>query len=184
MGRGRRPETELTEIRGRIEALLLQGLRSPAIHRALTSRESPNPIEISERQVRSHMSAVRRSWLAEASKRTIQEDRAAAMAGLEDIKRVALQRSALNANSNAGVGYLNAAIKAEEQLARIGGWYAPQQTELSGSGGAAIAVTVADHPVDHLSPVEQARRFRRLADDAEAEAEVDAGMVVQGAPGQ
>ena len=34
--RGRRPASELIVIRARVEALMLQGLRSPAIHRALT----------------------------------------------------------------------------------------------------------------------------------------------------
>ena len=60
--RGRRPASELLAIRARVEALMLQGLRSPAIHRALTGPECPNPIAMSERGVRDHMRAVERSW--------------------------------------------------------------------------------------------------------------------------
>jgi len=54
--------------------------------------------------------------------------------------------------------------------------YAPTQAELSGPAGAPLGVTVtlADHPAEHLEPAEEARRFRQLATDLEAEAARDA----------
>lgn len=170
MGRGRRPDAELAEIRTRVELLMHQGLRSPAIQRALSGAENPAPVAVSERQVRNHMKAVRRAWLADSMSRTIDEARAAAIAGIEDMKRVALQRSALNTHTNAGVGYLNLALRAADQLAKIAGLYAPLRTELSGPAGQPLELLVSDHPADHLGPAELATRWRQLALDAEAEA--------------
>ena len=173
MGRGRRSETELTALRARIETLLLSGLRAPEIHRALTGPESPNPINLSERQVRVHITAVERGWAERAGRATLEADRGRAMAQAEETVRVAASRSALNARSNIGVGYLNAAIKAQDQLARLRGLYAPTQAELSGPGGTPLGVTVAlaDHPTEHLLPADEARRLRQLAADLEAEAD-------------
>jgi hypothetical protein len=172
MARGRRPDAELSALRGRIETLLLSGLRTPEIHRALTGSESPSPIALSERQVRAHIAAVERGWAERAGRATLEADRGRAIAQAEETIRVAASRSALNARSNVGVGYLNAAIKAQDQLARLRGLYAPTQTELSGPEGArlGLTVTLADHPSEHLDPAEEARRFRRLATDIEAAA--------------
>ena len=44
--RGRRPSAELVALRARIEALMLGGLRSPAIHRALTGLDNPSPAAV------------------------------------------------------------------------------------------------------------------------------------------
>jgi len=176
MGRGRRPEAELVAIRTRIETLLLSGLRAPEIHRALTGPENPAPIVLSERQVRAHIAAVERGWAERADRSTLEADRGRAIAQAEETIRVATSRSALNARSNVGVGYLNVAIKAQDQLARLRGLYAPTQAELSGPAGAPLGVTVtlADHPAEHLEPAEEALRLRRLATDLEAEAARDA----------
>ncbi len=67
-GRGRRPDAELAAIRERVEQLMLQGLRSPAIQRALTGPEAPHPLVVSERQVREHMAAVERAWRARGAR--------------------------------------------------------------------------------------------------------------------
>jgi hypothetical protein len=152
---------------------MLQGLRAPDIHRALTGPENPNPIVLSERQVRAHMAAVERTWAARAGSDTLDADRAAAGARLEDVMRTALGRSTLNARSNIGVGYLNAYLKAQEQWIRLRGLDAPKRQELSGPGGTPIGLSVglADHPVEHLEPRDEARRLRQLAADREAEAE-------------
>jgi hypothetical protein len=71
------------------------------------------------------------------------------------------------------VRYLNVAIKAQDQLARLRGLYAPTQAELSGPAGAplGLTVTLADHPAEHLEPAEEARRLRQLAADLEVDAE-------------
>ena len=157
MGRGRRPEAELVALRARIETLLLSGLRPPEIHRALTGPENPAPIVLSERQVRAHIAAVERGWAERADRSTLEADRGRAIAQAEETIRVAASRSALTARSNVG--------------ARLRGLYTPTQTELSGPAGAplGLTVTLADHPAEHLDPAEEARRFRQLATDLEAE---------------
>ena len=176
MARGRRPEAELTALRARIETLLLSGLRAPEIHRALTGPESPNPIILSERQVRAHIVAIERRWAERAGRATLEADRGRAIAQAEETIRVAASRSALNARSNIGVGYLNAALKAQDQLARLRGLYAPSQAELSGPAGTplGLTLTLADHPAEHLAPAEEARRLRQLAADLEDEGASDA----------
>jgi hypothetical protein len=173
MARGRRPDAELSALRARIETLLLSRLRAPEIHRALTGRESPNPISLSERQVRSHIAAIERGWAERAGRATLEADRGRAIAQAEETIRVAASRSALNARSNVGVGYLNAAIKAQDQLARLRGLYAPTQNELSGPAGTPLGLTLAltDHPTEHLDPRDEARRLRQMAADREAEAD-------------
>jgi len=174
--RGRRPEREQALIRERIEQLMYQNLRSPAIHRALTGPEAPNPIAISERQVRSHMAAIRRDWADRASREHLAEEHAKAIAIAEETARTAALRSALNSRSTLGAAYLNTALKAQELVARLRGLYAPSRTELSGPGGATLTVSVdlPDHPAEHLNPAEEARRFRQLAIDIEAEAASEA----------
>ena len=176
MGRGRRPEAELVALRARIETLLLSGLRPPEIHRALTGPENPSPVVLSERQTRDHIAAIERGWAQRASRATLEADRGRAVAQAEETIRVATSRSALNARSNVGVGYLNAALKAQDQLARLRGLYAPTQAELSGPAGAPVGLTVtlADHPAEHLDPAEEAHRFRQLASDLEAGTAADA----------
>ena len=171
--RGRRSEAEQTAIRERIEQLMLQNLRSPAIHRALTGPEAPNPIVISERQTRIQMAAVQRAWAERAGREHLEAEHAKAIAIAEETARTATLRSSLNARSNVGVGYLNAALKAQELTARLRGLYAPTQAELSGPGGTPLGVTVAlaDHPTEHLLPADEARRLRQLAADLEAEAD-------------
>jgi hypothetical protein len=163
--RGRRPEGEQAAIRDRVEQLMYQGLRSPAIHRALTGPETPNPILVSERQIRAHMAAVERAWADRASREHLEAEHAKAIAIAEETARTATVRSTLNARSNVGVGYLNAALKAQELVARLRGLYAPSRTELSGPEGASIGLSVelADHPAEHLDPREEAARLRRWA---------------------
>jgi hypothetical protein len=167
--RGRRPEREQALIRERVEQLMYQNLRSPAIHRALTGPEAPNPITISERQVRSHMAAIRRDWADRASREHLAEEHAKAIAIAEETARTATLRSALNSRSTLGAAYLNTALKAQELVARLRGLYAPSRTELSGPDGAALGLSVAlaDHPAEHLDPLEEARRLRRWADRLE-----------------
>jgi hypothetical protein len=174
---GRRAETELAALRERIEQLMLAGLSSTAIHRALTGPESPNPIVLSARQVRAHMRAIERAWAARSSPETIEADRAKATARLEDAMRTALGRSTLNARSNIGVGYLNAYLKASDQWVRLRGLDAPARTELSGPGGTALTVSVElpDHPAEHLDAREEASRLRQMAADREAEADEKEG---------
>jgi hypothetical protein len=168
--RGRRIEQEQAAIRERVEALMYQNLRSPAIHRALTGPESPNPVAVSERQVRAHMAAVKRGWTERASREHLLEEQAKAIAIAEETARTATVRSTLNARSNVGVGYLNAALKAQDLVARLRGLYAPSRTELSGPDGASLGVRVelADHPAEHLDPREEARQLRRWAERLEA----------------
>jgi hypothetical protein len=84
--RGRRPASELSAIRVRVEALMLQGLRSPAIRRALTGPECPNPIAMSERGVRDHMRAVERSWGERASAATLEADWAKRVAMIDEVR--------------------------------------------------------------------------------------------------
>jgi hypothetical protein len=171
--RGRRPDSEQTAIRERVEQLMYQNLRSPAIHRALTGPEAPNPIVISERQVRDHMAAVERTWAERAGPERLAAERAKAIAIAEETARTATVRSTLNARSNVGVGYTNASLKAQEHVARLRGLYAPVRTELSGPSGAPLAVGIelTDHPAEHLDPQEEARRLRQLAADLEADAQ-------------
>jgi hypothetical protein len=174
---GRRPETELAALRERIEQLMLAGLPASAIHRALTGPESPKPIVLSARQVRAHMRAIERTWATRSGPDTLEADRAKAAARLEDAMRTALGRSTLNARSNIGVGYLNAYLKASDQWVHLRGLDAPTRTELSGPGGAALALNVAlaDHPAEHLYPREEASRLRQMAADREAEADEEEG---------
>lgn len=152
---------------------MLQGLRAPDIHRALTAPENPSPIVLSARQVRAHIAAVERSWAARARPDALGADRAAAGARLEEVMRTALGRSTLNARSNTGVGYLNAYLKAQEQWIRLRGLDAPTRQELSSPGGTplGLSISLADHPAEHLAPREEARRLRQLAADREAEAD-------------
>jgi len=168
--RGRRTDAEQAAIRERVEQLMLGHLRhSPAIHRALTGPETPNPIAISERQVRAQMAAVERAWAARASRERLEAEYAKAIAIAEETARTAAARSTLNARSNIGVGYLNASLKALDLVARLRGLYPPSRTELSGPGGASLAVHVelADHPADHLDPADEAARLRRWAERLE-----------------
>jgi len=176
MRRGRRPEAELVALRARIETLLLGGLRAPEIHRALTGPENPAPIVLSDRQVRAHIAAIERAWAERASRATLEADRGRAVAQVEETIRIATSRSALNARSNIGVGYLNAALKAQEQLARLRGLYEPVRTEISGPDGqpAVLTVALADHPAEHLEPAEEASRLRQMAADLEAGAASEA----------
>jgi hypothetical protein len=175
--KGRRSEAELAVIRDRIESLMLAGYRSPAIHRALTGPEAPRPISISERQVRAHMRAVERSWRERASRENLEAEHARAIATAEDTARTALARSARNADDNVGVGYLNAALKAQELVVRLRGLDAPIRTEVSGPGGGPLTLlALVDHPAEHLDPREEARRLRQMAADADAQAdEADPG---------
>jgi len=169
--RGRRPERDLAALRERIETLMLQHLQAPAIHRALTGLENPNPITISLRQIRSHMRAVERSWGARSTAETREQDRARAIATTEEAIRIAFARSTRTATSNVGVGYFNAALKAQEQLIRLCGLDAPARTEVSGPGGVPLSFALADHPAEHLDPREEARRLRQMAADREAVAD-------------
>ena len=169
--RGRRSERELAALRERIESLMLQHLQAPAIHRALTGLENPNPITVSPRQVRAHMRAIERSWGARSTAETLDADRARAIAATEEATRVAFARSTRNAASNIGVGYFNAALKAQEQWIRLRGLDAPTRTEVSGPDGAPLFFALADHPAEHLDPREEARRLRQMAADREAEAD-------------
>jgi hypothetical protein len=169
--RGRRPESELSALRERIETLMLQHLRAPAIHRALTGLENPTPIVISPRQVRVHMRAVERSWGARSTAVTLEADRARTIAATEEAIRIAFARSTRNTASNIGVGYFNAALKAQEQWIRLRGLDAPTRTELSGPDGAPLFFALADHPAEHLDPREEARRLLQMAADRNAEAD-------------
>ena len=169
--RGRRSERDLAALRERIETLMLQHIQAPAIHRALTGLENPTPITISLRQVRTHMRAVERSWGARSTAQTLDADRARAIAATEEATRVAFARSTRNAASNIGVGYFNAALKAQEQWIRLRGLDAPTRTEVSGPDGAPLFLALADHPAEHLDPREEARRLRQMAADREAAAD-------------
>jgi hypothetical protein len=171
-GRGRPTEAELAVIRDRIESLMLANYRSPAIHRALSGPEAPRPVAISERAVRSHMAAIERAWAKRASREHLEADHAKAVAMAEDTARTALARSAVNANDNVGVGYLNTALKAQELVVRLRGLDAPIRTEISGPGGGPVTLlALGDHPAEHLDPREEARRLRQMAADAEARAD-------------
>jgi hypothetical protein len=169
--RGRRPEHDLAALRERIETLMLQHLRAPGIHRALTGLENPTPIVISLRQVRAHMRAVERSWGARSTAETLEQDRARAIATTEEAIRIAFARSTRTATSNVGVGYFNAALKAQEQLIRLCGLDAPTRTEVSGPDGAPLFFALADYPAEHVDPRAEARRLRQLAADREAAAD-------------
>jgi hypothetical protein len=169
--RGRRPERDLAALRERIETLMLQHIQAPGIHRALTGLENPNPITISMRQVRAHMRAVERSWGARSTAETLEQDRARAAAATEEAIRIAYARSTRSSATNVGVGYFNAALKAQEQWIRLRGLDAPTRTEVSGPEGAPLFFALADHPAEHLDPREEARRLRQMAADREAEAD-------------
>jgi hypothetical protein len=175
--RGRRSERDLAALRERIETLMLQHIQAPAIHRALTGLENPSPIVISLRQVRSHMHAIERSWGARSTAETLEADRARAIAAIEEAIRIAFARSTRSAATNVGVGYFNAALKAQEQWISLRGLNAPTRTEVSGPDGAPLYFALADHPAEHLDPHEEARRLRQLAADREAVAdEADEAM--------
>ena len=169
--RGRRPERELAALRERIETLMLQHLRAPAIHRALTGLENPSPIVLSPHQVREHMRAIERSWGARSTAETLEADRARAIAATEEAIRVAFARSTRSSATNIGVGYFRAALTAQEQWIRLRGLDAPTRTEVSGPDGEPLTFALADHPAEHLDPREEARRLRRMAADREAEAD-------------
>jgi len=175
--RGRRSERELAALRERIETLMLQHLRAPAIHRALTGLENPTPITLSLRQVRAHMRAIERSWSERSTAKALEGDRARAIAAIEEAIRIAFARSTRSAATNIGVGYFNAALKAQEQWVSLRGLNAPTRTEVSGPDGAPLLFALADHPAEHLEPREEARRLRQMAADREAAAdEADAAM--------
>ena len=169
--RGRRSERDLAALRERIETLMLQHIQAPAIHRALTGLENPNPIVISPRQVRTHMRAVERSWGARSTAETLEGDRARAIAAMEEATRIAFARSTRSSATNVGVGYFNAGLKAQEQWIRLRGLDAPTRTEVSGPEGAPLFFALADHPAEHLDPREEARRLRQMAAYREAEAD-------------
>jgi hypothetical protein len=169
--RGRRTERELAALRERIETLMLQHIQAPGIHRALTGLENPIPITISLRQVRAHMRAIERSWGARSTADTLEKDRARAIAAIEEAIRIAFARSTRSSATNVGVGYFNAALKAQEQWISLRGLNAPSRTEVSGPDGAPLFFALADHPAEHLDPHEEARRLRQMAADREAEAD-------------
>jgi hypothetical protein len=169
--RGRRSERELAALRERIETLMLQHIQAPAIHRALTGLENPTPITLSLRQVRAHMRAIERSWGARSTAETLEGDRARAIATTEEATRIAFARSTRSSASNVGVGWFNAALKAQEQWISLRGLNAPTRTEVSGPDGAPLLFALADHPAEHLEPREEARRLRQMAADREAAAD-------------
>jgi hypothetical protein len=169
--RGRRSERELAALRERIETVMLQHLRAPAIHRALTGLENPTPITLSLRQVRAHMRAIERSWGARSTAETLEGDWARAIATTEEAVRIAFARSTRSSASNVGVGWFNAGLKAQEQWISLRGLNAPSRTEVSGPDGAPLLFALADHPAEHLEPREEARRLRQMAADREAAAD-------------
>lgn len=176
--RGRRPSAELVALRGRIEALMLGGLRSPAIHRALTGLDNPSPAAVSQRGIRGHMRAIERSWRERASADSLEQDRAAELAKLDDVMRAALTRSTMHAGSNLGVGYLNVYLKANERFARMRGLDAPVRQELSGPGGGPIELS-AIRPL-RSGPTNLADELERL-DLRRAELEMAIGFATDNA---
>jgi hypothetical protein len=151
MGRGRPTDAELREARGRVEELMLAGLRPAEIRRALPT--------LSEQSVERHCRAVREGWRSRNA--DTEAERAEVVAQVREAARVAISRATLYSKTNLGVGYLNVHLKALERLARLLGLDAPVRTELSGRDGGPLGVTV--HPADALTPAEQAERFRGIA---------------------
>ena len=159
MGAGRPTDAELREVRGRVEELMLAGLKPAEIRRALPA--------LSDQSVERHCRAVREGWRARNG--DLEAERAEVIAQVREAARVAVSRATLHSKSNLGVGYLNVHLKALERLARLLGLDAPVRTELSGKDGGPIAMS--DHPAEHLSSAEQAAGFRRLAEIAESRTE-------------
>ena len=151
MGRGRPTDAELREVRGRVEELMLAGLRPAEIRRALPA--------LSEQSVERHCRAVREGWRARNA--DLEAERAEVVAQVREAARVAISRATLYSKSNLGVGYLNVHLKALERLARLLGLDAPVRTELSGRDGRPLGVAV--HPADTLTSAEQAERYRGIA---------------------
>ena len=158
MGTGRPTDAELREVRGRVEEIMLAGLKPAEIRRALAS------LALSEQSVERHCRAVREGWRARNG--DLEGARAEVIAQVREAARVAVSRATLHSKSNLGVGYLHVHLKALERLARLLGLDAPVRTELSGKDGGPIAMS--DHPAEHLSPAEEAAGFRRLAEIAES----------------
>lgn len=155
MGTGRPTDAALREVRGRVEELMLAGLKPSEIRRAMAGQGNP----LSERAVERHGQAVRASWRARTG--DLEGERAEVVAQVREAARVAVSRATLHSKSNLGVGYLNVHLKALERLARLLGLDAPLRTELSGKDGGPLEVT--GHPADALTPAEQAERLRSIA---------------------
>jgi hypothetical protein len=117
------------------------------------------------------MRAVERSWSERSTAETLEGDWARALATIEEATRIAFARSTRSSATNVGVGYFNAALKAQEQWIRLRGLDAPTRTEVSGPDGAPLFFALADHPAEHLDPREEARRLLQMAADRNAEAD-------------
>jgi hypothetical protein len=151
MGRGRPTDAELRDVRGRVEELMLAGLKPAEIRRALPA--------LSEQSVERHCRAVREGWRSRNA--DTEAERAEVVAQVREAARVAISRATLYSKSNLGVGYLNVHLKALERLARLLGLDAPVRTEVSGRDGGPLGVAV--HPADTLTSAEQAERYRGIA---------------------
>jgi hypothetical protein len=104
MGTGRPTDAELRDVRGRVEELMLAGLKPAGIRRALTS------LALSEQSVERHCRAVREGWRSRNA--DIETERAEVIAQVREAARVAVSRATLHSKSNLGVGYLNVLVSA------------------------------------------------------------------------
>ena len=161
MGTGRPTDAALREVRGRVEELMLAGLKPAEIRRATAGQGNP----LSERAVERHCQAVRASWRARTG--DLEGERAEVVAQVREAARVAVSRATLHSKSNLGVGYLNVHLKALERLARLLGLDAPLRTELSRSVPAGLAEVV-------ISDAQMAERLRLAADDFDERAKAEA----------
>lgn len=151
MGAGRPTDAELREVRGRVEELMLAGLKPAEIRRALPA--------LSEQSIERHCRAVREGWRSRNA--DLEAERAEMVAQVREAARVSASRATLHSKSNLGVGYLNVHLKALERLSRLLGLDAPVRAEVTGKDGGPLGVKV--HPSEALTPPEQAERLRGIA---------------------
>lgn len=153
MGRGRPTDVELRAVRGRVEELMLAGLRPAEIRRALAG------LGLSQQSVERHCRAIREGWRSRSV--DLEAERGEVIAQVREAARLSVSRATLHSKSNLGVGYLNVHLKALERLARLLGLDAPVRTELTGRDGTLLDVPA--HPAEALTPAEQAERLRGIA---------------------
>lgn len=170
-GQGRPTNADIEAVRERIETLYLNGMRSTAIVSALAAPENTRPIVLSRKAVDMHLKAIKAKWATAAGPDSVEAHRQELIALASERERQASRMAQRYSDSNLGVGYLNASLKAQERRAKLLGLDITR-TELTGRNGGPIEVE--PNWDDDLEPAERARRLRLEADGLELHASMQA----------
>ncbi|MBA3875600.1 MAG: hypothetical protein C0498_01465 [Anaerolinea sp.] len=166
-------EAKLRRTRELIERFHLAGYSAERIRVLLAGAKNekgePDPIHIGARQVREHIKAIRDGHLAYVSPN--EDIRADMIAQARSVLAEATQGAAAKRGTVLEIANQKLRLDAAKRIAELAG-IDVRRVELTGAAGGPVRVE-SSHPLDALSPEEQARRFRLHADELEAAARDD-----------